>query len=323
MTTYPQIKGLRVKYLSADPSGAENGQVWYNSSTGKLRIDGILQAASWSSGGNYPESLRQNQQFGTSNTSAINAGGYANEAGTKSTCNIYNGTSWTGIPAMPSSTRLAGTAGTTTAGLVFGGLGPPTINQSWNGSGWTTSPHSLNVGVYNQMGCGTSTAAISAGGAGGSPYATKTEEYDGTGWTAGGNLPVARYAGSGNGILTSAIIAGGTTEASSSAEYDGSSWSVGGSMNSARANFGGSAGNSSNSNLIYGGGPPTPIVATELYNGTAWANQANMGTARSFSTGNGVASSALMTCGGPPGGLTNVTEEFTGATTVVKNLSVS
>ena len=41
MAGYNEIRGLRVKYLSADPANAENGQVWYNSTTGKLRVEGI------------------------------------------------------------------------------------------------------------------------------------------------------------------------------------------------------------------------------------------------------------------------------------------
>ena len=41
MAGYNEIRGLRVKYLSADPSNAENGQVWYNSTTGNLRVQGI------------------------------------------------------------------------------------------------------------------------------------------------------------------------------------------------------------------------------------------------------------------------------------------
>jgi hypothetical protein len=41
MAGYNEIRGLRVKYLSADPSNAENGQVWYNSTSGNLRVQGI------------------------------------------------------------------------------------------------------------------------------------------------------------------------------------------------------------------------------------------------------------------------------------------
>ena len=41
MATYREIKGLTVPYLDADPPSAsadtQEGQVWYNSATGKLR----------------------------------------------------------------------------------------------------------------------------------------------------------------------------------------------------------------------------------------------------------------------------------------------
>ena len=49
MAGYNTIRGLRVKYLSADPANPEAGQVWYNSTTGNLRVDGIALAASWAS----------------------------------------------------------------------------------------------------------------------------------------------------------------------------------------------------------------------------------------------------------------------------------
>ena len=52
MAGYNTIRGLRVKYLSADPANPEDGQVWYNAGTGNLRVDGIAIAASWASGGN-------------------------------------------------------------------------------------------------------------------------------------------------------------------------------------------------------------------------------------------------------------------------------
>ena len=49
MAGYNEIRGLRVKYLSADPSNAEDGQVWYNSTLGNLRVQGIGTSA-WISG---------------------------------------------------------------------------------------------------------------------------------------------------------------------------------------------------------------------------------------------------------------------------------
>ena len=38
MATYQEIKGLKVKYLSADPSNLNEGEVWYNSTSDTLKV---------------------------------------------------------------------------------------------------------------------------------------------------------------------------------------------------------------------------------------------------------------------------------------------
>ena len=38
MATYQDIKGLKVKYLSADPSNLSEGDVWYNSTSDTLKV---------------------------------------------------------------------------------------------------------------------------------------------------------------------------------------------------------------------------------------------------------------------------------------------
>ena len=54
MSEYNAIHGLKVKYLSADPPSPLNGEVWYNSVSQNLRVEGILGTGVWSSGGNLP-----------------------------------------------------------------------------------------------------------------------------------------------------------------------------------------------------------------------------------------------------------------------------
>ena len=43
MTTYKNIKGIEIKYLSADPPAPTVGQVWYNSTTKVVKgaINGV------------------------------------------------------------------------------------------------------------------------------------------------------------------------------------------------------------------------------------------------------------------------------------------
>jgi hypothetical protein len=54
MTTYNELAGLRVNYLGSDPTlnTGNEGQVWYNSTTGTLRA--LVQLKAWSSSGNLP-----------------------------------------------------------------------------------------------------------------------------------------------------------------------------------------------------------------------------------------------------------------------------
>jgi hypothetical protein len=49
MTTYKELFGKAVKYLSTDPDNAQaEGQVWYNSTSGTFKS--IVVGAAWSSG---------------------------------------------------------------------------------------------------------------------------------------------------------------------------------------------------------------------------------------------------------------------------------
>ena len=86
---------------------------------------------------------------------------------------------------------------------------------------------------------GTQTAALGFGGSSTSVL-TNTEEYDGSAWTAGGNLPgVINYHG-GAGTQTAGLSFGGKTGntpsncTNATNEYDGSAWTAGGGMGTGR-----------------------------------------------------------------------------------------
>ena len=68
-------------------------------------------------------------------------------------------------------------AGTTAAGLVFGGTNSPftSATETWDGSSWTTSSSVLASARRKLAGAGSSTAAFAAGG-----YNTQsaTEEWN-------------------------------------------------------------------------------------------------------------------------------------------------
>ena len=122
MAGYNEIRGLRVKYLSADPSNAENGQVWYNSTTNNLRVQGVGVSA-WSSGGNLITARRALGGAGTQ-TAGLGFSGYV--TGAVVTTEEYNGNGWATGGNMGTGRYFIGGAGTQTAGLAFGGFSPVT-----------------------------------------------------------------------------------------------------------------------------------------------------------------------------------------------------
>jgi hypothetical protein len=92
MTTYNELAGFRVNYLSTDPTlnSGNEGQVWYNSTSGQLKS--LVQIKAWSAGGNMG-TARNNLGGAGTQTLGLAFGGFATAA-TNAT-EEYNGASWT------------------------------------------------------------------------------------------------------------------------------------------------------------------------------------------------------------------------------------
>ena len=145
--------------------------------------------------------------------------------------------------------------------------------------------------------CGTQTAGLAFGGQPGDTNAT--EEYNGSSWTAGGNLGTALYANAGAGTQTSALSFGGNHRPPITAQtegYDGSSWSARPNLGTAVLQHAG-AGASNAAAVSFGGYTTTQTAATEEFNSSvniitaaAWASGGAMSTARS-----GLASAGTQT----------------------------
>jgi len=157
-----------------------------------------------------------------------------------------------------------------------------TVGQFKNliiGEAWSSGAAMVRQSASAQLNLGTGiqTAALVAGGY--SPYSNLTEEYNGSGWSSGGNLSTARIT-SGFGTQTAGVAVGGLTPPNTttgvSEEYDGSSWTAGGSLNTARSYSGGSG--TLTAGVSFGGLTPpfTTSNATEEYNGTAFTSVNNM-----------------------------------------------
>ena len=331
MANYNTIRGLRVKYLSADPAGAEDGQVWYNSSTGNLRVDGILQAGSWSSGGALNTQRSDNSGTGATQSSMVTAGGYTGSTRTVNT-ELYNGSAWTETGNMSTGRFAGGMAGTQTAAWYASGNSSPgggrtAATEEFGGSSWTSGGNlsTARQQTAAQVG-GSLTAGIIFGGNGG---LRATEYYNGTSWaTQSGALNADKNNAMGTGTQTAAIVTGGdqpSTFQSNTEEWNGSAWSEVNNLPAVRAS-GMVGGNSQTAMKAIAGQNPSLLATCLDYDGTNWTAAPSVATARSLGAGssaNTVGTSFIS--GGSASGVSysTATEEFTGSTVVVKNLSTS
>ena len=321
MSDYNVIAGLRIKYLSADPSNPEDGQVWYNSSTNKLRVEGVVGTGAWASGGAVGLA-RTTASAGTQTANVIFGGQMNNPPyAPQSVVEEYNGSSWSEVNNMPYAASNLGGTGTQTAALVFGGYYNVSTTAEYDGTNWTGGG-SLNTGREIMTGgAGIQTAALAIGGYIREPGATnKVEQYNGSSWTNGPTLNTALYGRAGSGTTSAALAGGGQTSSQSNAveEYNGSSWST---VN-ARPYAAGSAAASGTQTaaLNYGGNPASQQTTTVSYDGTNWSAESAMANGRSMGGGSpsGTSSAALATTGGAG----TATEEFT-APSGTSNISSS
>jgi hypothetical protein len=159
---------------------------------------------------------------------------------------------------------------------------------------WISGPNMITGRGYMAGGADNSSNAICMGGMTGGPgywqSSAITEEFNGTSWSAGGNLGTARMHLAGGGNSSDAICMGGIVDDVSSAlteEYNGTSWSAGGNLGTARRQLAG-AGNSGNA-ISMGGDTGSNYLSSvaEKYNGTAWSSAGNLTIGRESLAGGG------------------------------------
>tara|TARA_R100001594_G_scaffold38742_1_gene70140 strand:+ start:926 stop:2758 length:1833 start_codon:yes stop_codon:yes gene_type:complete len=177
---------------------------------------------------------------------------------------------------------------------------------------------------YGVGGGATQNASWIAGGEEGSTFINTTFEYNGSGWTASGNMGDARIRlplGN-NGPQTAGLGAGGYSPGivSGVEEYDGSTWTGGTAMPGALQQAGGAG--PQTANIVLGGGNPTTAIS---YNGSAWASEGSSSEAFAYYGLAGTNSEACLAfygAEGPPGTNRTTGEEYNGTawTTVVGTL---
>ena len=188
---------------------------------------------------------------------------------------IAVGTDYSGWNVGPNCNNAAqhmGNAGTTSAGLTWGGYvtgGAHNKTEEFNGTAWSQVNNMLtNRNAHGSS--GTQTAALSW--AGNTPsISNATHEYDGTSWATSGNFSASAECPSGFGTQTNTTSAAGEPYSTNCYEYNGSSWSTGGTRATSTKMCAGS-GATGSAGLVMGGyHSPNFINNTEEYNGTAWS----------------------------------------------------
>jgi len=239
----------------------------------------------------------------------------------------FDGSAWTTVPGSLNTARgYLGGFGTAALAVAAGGYTSPDTPQSlveeYNGTSWSEETN-LPGTRKSSGGCGTLTAGLIMGGSTQQPYAPNVVdtafEYDGSSWTSTpGNMPEAKGLGCSGGTQTAAYYAAGRYGPGYTAkttEYNGSTFSEAGdvvNLTGPPSGFQGATGTVT-AGLATGGQP----LATNTYDGTTWSTAPSYTTPRDRGMGGGTQAAAIIVGGsGPAAPYTNLTEEFTGETSV-------
>ena len=324
MAAYKDLVGQKITKVTSNPPEPKTGQMWYNSTAGKLRGLGITTA--WVTGGTYLDKVF-GVALGGPVSAAIGAGGYGPPGpSSQNAAAEYDGSGWTSISNINTARGSLGSSkqGTQTAFWVAGGSSQTGKTEEWNGSSWSEDGD-LNTGRRLSGTAGSLTAGLAFGGYASPAGTANSEEYNGTSWSEGNNLGASLYYNTGFGSQTAAISACGNTGSpdtgvNNSYQYDGTSWTSLPNVSYAQQQ-GASHGNTSEG-FVYGGSgtPSTYLNTTSEWSGTAWSTipQTLPSPARAWN-GSGPGTSGLQLGGSSPalpGGTTN-TNEFTRSTNIV------
>tara|TARA_R110000803_G_scaffold53144_2_gene109095 strand:- start:594 stop:1565 length:972 start_codon:yes stop_codon:yes gene_type:complete len=283
MTTYIKEYGQNIELLSSDPSNPTLGQIWYNTTSKTLKGFRASAGGTWTTANAMAVGKSSGAAAGTQSATLQFGGRTA--GGTPlffGEAQKYNGTSWTtDANSMITPRGALGGCGTQTAAVAFGGFSyPPFVlhsaTETYNGTSWATSPASLPATVYNGGSFGTQTAAVSCG----SGTSQVTNNWNGSAWTASGNMIVGRNEMGNAGTQTAGLIFSGNPNdvpiRQATEKYNGTSWTSSGNFGSGRYAMGSSG--TQTAALAFGGGFPTSGL-TEQFNGSTWSAKNNMGTA--------------------------------------------
>ena len=323
MSDYREIKGTNIEVVTSDPSNLVDGQIWFNSTSNKIKLNKITTTGSWATGA--PLGTQRNGSGGAGiQTAALCMGGSTGPPVRSALTEHYDGSSWTAGGNLSVARNQTRGCGVETAALLVNGFAPPSTNsvEEYNGSSWTAGGNYPSA-VRTLGMTGTQTAALGFGGRG---WVNTTFEYNGSSWTAGGNYPAPVDRIGGAGTQTAGLGWGGWSPAlpgryDTSNHYDGSAWTSGGTLVNAFHNM---ACSGTQTAALSAGGQHSPPsdYKTYVYDGSAWTTDTDM--PQPFVSGQG-AQNSPSTAAAVFGGNSTTPNcfEFTGAGSIVETVTSS
>ena len=184
------------------------------------------------------------------------------------------------------------------------------VSEAWSASG------GLGSGRYalGQGTGGTVNAGIAVFGRKAGPAVNSTEEYNGSGWSTGGDGNTARYGCAKFGTQTAAVAAGGKVTVPSVQnveEYNGTSWSEETDYPSQARQYLSGFGTLTAGVICGGHNSGTFYGLTDEYDGTNWTTGGVMNNVRSSAGTTGILTAGLI-FGGQTPSITAKTEEYNG-----------
>ena len=222
---------------------------------------------SWTEIADVNTSRTNGAGMGRSPNACLLAGGQSDRDETEE----FDGSSWTELADINTARRNAGQAGTTTAGLIFGGNTPPANAnaESWNGSAWS-EVGDLNTARGETDGNGISTSAICVGG---EPNTQHVEEWNGSSWSEVAEINVGTEVSvtAGANAEDALNYSGGPPRPTTTEYWNGSSWTETGDLSVGVQAATGGGTHSSEAWLAggYGGSPAGNVATTQEWSAGA------------------------------------------------------
>ena len=165
MAAYKDLIGQKITKVTSNPGEPKTGQMWYNSTAGKLRGLGIT--STWISTGAMNNAEYRNAGAGTQ-TAGLAFGGSPNGTASDDKVEEYNGSGWASAGQMPANRSYLSGCGLQTAALSIGGAAIPSYDSNvtleYDGSSWTSGGNLNTPRNSAGNGMGVQTAALLAGG---------------------------------------------------------------------------------------------------------------------------------------------------------------